>query len=159
MSDASLPPASRLPPQPRSGVVLAFDFGEHRIGVAVGDLGLRLAHPVTVLKEAVNDKRFDAIAVLIGEWKPALLVVGVPVHEDGVPHEAQRLCRLFARRLKGRFNLPVRLMDERLSSWSAAQALRETGVKARRRKDMLDAVAAQHILQSYFLEPDRAVDA
>lgn len=157
MSDVNPHPASPIPPH--GGAVLAFDFGEQRIGVAVGDLGLRLAHPVAVLREAAGDRRFDAIAALIGEWKPALLVVGVPVQEDGAPHEAQRLCRRFARRLKGRFNLPVQLMDERLSSWSAAQALREAGVEGRRQKEMLDAVAAQHILQSYFLEPDRAVDA
>ncbi|HQR50017.1 MAG TPA: Holliday junction resolvase RuvX [Methylophilaceae bacterium] len=135
---------------PEAGTVLAFDFGERRIGVALGDFGLGIAHPLATIDTESNDARFKAIAAMIGEWKPAQLVVGLPAYLDGAEHELSRLCRKFANRLHGRFGLPVALVDERLTSAEASQSLREAGVGSRRQKPMLDQVAAQHILQSYF---------
>ena len=70
-------------PEAVSGTVLAFDFGEKRIGVALGDLGLGLAHPLVTVSDAITERRFDAIAKLIAEWRPVLLVVGLPTHADG----------------------------------------------------------------------------
>lgn len=134
---------------PESGAVLAFDFGERRIGVALGDLTLRIAHPLATIDTESNDARFSAIARMIGEWQPARLVVGLPSHLDGTEHELTRLSRKFAHRLHGRFGLPVALVDERLSSAEASQSLRNAGVHGRKQKPMLDQVAAQHILQSY----------
>lgn len=134
---------------PEAGAVLAFDFGERRIGVALGDLGLGIAHPLTTIDSESNDERFAAIAAMIAEWKPAQLVVGLPAHLDGAEHELSRLCRKFANRLHGRFNLPVALVDERLTSAEASQSLLEAGIGGRKQKPMLDQVAAQHILQSY----------
>ncbi len=129
--------------------VLAFDFGEKRIGVAVGDTAVGIAHPLqTILAESV-DARFAAIAALIEEWRPTRLVVGLPVHLDGAEHEFTRLARKFANRLRGRFNLPVALVDERLSSAEASQSLKAIGIAGRRQKPVLDQVAAQHILQRY----------
>jgi len=147
-----VPPYSSLltPHVPQSGTVLAFDFGERRIGVALGDFGLGIAHPLATIGTESNDERFAAIAALIAEWKPAQLVVGLPAHMDGVEHDLSRLCRKFANRLHGRFTLPVALVDERLTSAEASQSLREAGIGGRRQKPMLDQVAAQHILQSYF---------
>jgi putative holliday junction resolvase len=135
---------------PEAVTVLAFDFGERRIGVALGDLALGIAHPLATIDTESNDARFAAIAAMIAEWKPAQLVVGLPAHLDGVEHDMSRLCRRFANRLHGRFGLPVELVDERLTSAEASQSLREAGVGGRRQKPMLDQVAAQHILQSYF---------
>ena len=134
----------------RQGCVLGFDFGEKRIGVAIGEHLLSIAHPLATIDEEANDKRFAAIAALINEWQPAYLVVGLPSYLNGDEHELTQLCRKFARRLEGRFNLPVTLVDERLSSAEASQALRQTGITGRKQKPMLDQVAAQHILQSYF---------
>ena len=94
-------------------------------------------------------RRFAAIASLIDEWRPARLVVGLPAYLDGTEHELSRLARKFANRLHGRFNLPVALVDERLSSAQASQSLKETGIGGRRQKPLLDQVAAQHILQTY----------
>lgn len=135
---------------PQSGPVLAFDFGEKRIGVAVGDWEIGIAHPLETIAEEGNDARFAAIARLLEEWKPLQLVVGLPAWLDGEEHELSRLCRRFARRLEGRFNLPVALVDERLSSMAASQSLNEIGLRGRSQKAVLDQVAAQHILQSYF---------
>jgi len=130
--------------------VLAFDFGAKRIGAAVGDGALRIAHPLTTITAASKPQRYAAIGALIAEWQPALLVVGLPAHLDGTEHEVSRLARKFARELGARFGLPIELVDERLTSAAAGQSLRDTGVAARRRKPLVDRVAAQHILQDYF---------
>lgn len=133
-----------------SGTALAFDFGEKRIGVAVGESSLGIAHPLQTITEEANDARFAAIAALIAEWRPGCLVVGLPRYLDGSEHELSRLCRKFAQRLHGRFKLPVFLVDERLSSAEASQSLRQVGIHGRRQKPVLDQVAAQTILQSFF---------
>ena len=133
----------------RNSTVLGFDFGLKRIGVAVGDLELGLAHPLTTIEGESNDQRFGAIGALLREWKPALVVVGLPAHLDGVEHEMSARCQRFAHQLEGRFGLKVALVDERLSSAEASEDLGEIGVRGRRQKTVLDQVAAQRILQSY----------
>jgi len=136
----------------KAGTVLAFDFGAKRIGVAVGESRLRIAHPVATIPAPDRRTRFAAIEQLIAEWRPDLLVVGLPAHMDGNEHEMSRRCRNFARSLEGRFRIPVHLVDERLSSRAAQSALAEAGAAHRRRKAALDPVAAQLILQSFFDE-------
>lgn len=137
---------------PRTGTVLAFDFGTRRIGVAVGDFETRLAHPLTTVAAADNRARFDSIERLIAEWRPALLVVGQPSRSDGSEHPVGQLARRFAQRLHGRFGLPTRLVDEHLTSHDAEQSLRNAGARGARLKAGLDAVAAQRILEAYFGE-------
>lgn len=140
----------------RSGTVLGFDFGLKRVGVAVGTLELALAHPLETINSEANAVRFERIATLIGEWSPVLLVVGMPHHDDGAPHEFAPTCLRFANRLKGRFGLPVAWVDERYSSTAASMALTGSGVHGRKQKTMLDQVAAQQILQQYFDESESA---
>lgn len=134
----------------QTGTVLAFDFGIKRIGVAVGDLELKLAHPLATVNEENTIRRFDQIARLIKEWAPVLLVVGLPAHADGTEHEISRLSRRFARRLEGRFGIGTLLVDECYTSALAEAALRQAGVTGNMRKPVLDQVAAQLILQAYF---------
>ena len=134
----------------QSGTVLAFDFGERRIGIAVGEHLINSANPLTTIDNESNEVRFAAITQLINEWQPKLLVVGLPLSLDGSETEVTQLCKKFARRLNGRFNLPVIMVDERYSSTEASQLLNETGIKGRAQKAMLDQVAAQTILRSYF---------
>lgn len=142
-----------MSPRPEQGAVLAFDFGEKRIGVATGELSLGIAHALTVINAEDNNTRFIQIADLIAEWRPVLLVVGVASHDDGAVHETGRLARRFGQRLHGRFNLPVEFIDERLTSHAAEAALRESGARADRRAAMLDAAAAAEILRSWFATP------
>jgi putative Holliday junction resolvase len=134
----------------QSGTVLAFDFGERRIGIAVGEHLINSANPLTTIDNESNEVRFAAITQLIKEWQPKLLVVGLPLSLDGSETEVTQLCKKFARRLNGRFNLPVIMIDERYSSTEASQLLNESGIKGRAQKAMLDQVAAQTILRSYF---------
>ena len=146
-------PASGSPGAHRpSGTILAFDFGEKRIGVAVGETQLTLAHPLATIAAEQTSVRFEAIARLIDEWQPRLLVVGLPVHMDDSEHALTARARRFGRQLEGRFNLPVALVDERLSTREAVSLLHAAGVEARRQKQVRDQVAAQTILQAYFDE-------
>lgn len=124
----------------QSGTVLAFDFGERRIGIAVGEHLIHSANPLTTIDNESNEVRFAAITELINEWQPKLLVVGLPLSLDGSETEMTQLCKKFARRLNGRFNLPIALIDERYSSAEASQLLNQTGIKGRAQKAMLDQV-------------------
>ena len=133
-----------------SGTVLAFDFGEKRIGVAVGETTLKMAHPLTTIHAEDNATKFSKIAGLITEWQAQLLVVGLPMYLNGETHILTNLSKKFAQRLEGRFNLPVVMVDERLSSAEAAQVLKDSGITGIAQKEMLDQVAAKTILQSYF---------
>jgi putative holliday junction resolvase len=146
---------SHLPIRERSypditGTVLAFDFGEKRIGVAVGETMLKTAHAHTTIHSETNEIRFTEIKKLIDDWQPSLLIVGLPTYLDGTAHQLTQLAKKFAQRLEGRFNLPVMMIDERLSSAEASQQLLEAGISTREQKSIIDAVAAQVILQSYF---------
>jgi putative Holliday junction resolvase len=143
-------PASTFIP---SGTLLAFDFGTKRIGIAVGNTLLRSANPLTTINDEKTDARFARIEVLLKEWQPGALVVGLPSNDDGTPHELTALCRRFANRLKGRFNLPVILVDERYTSLAASAQLNEQGIRGRQQKTLIDQYAAQQILQAYFDEP------
>jgi putative Holliday junction resolvase len=134
----------------RAGTVLAFDFGTRRIGVAVGESLLRLAHPLTTIAEEQTERRYAAIEVLIREWHPGQLVVGLPVHADGTEHDMTARARKFARRLEGRFALPVALVDERYTTDAAVEAMRSAGTPGRSREAVRDQLAAQIILQAYF---------
>ena len=156
MTAPAISPAVRPALQTKSATVLAFDFGEQRVGTAIGDTGVGIAHPLMTVAAADKKSRYAAIAALIAEWRPALLVVGLPAHLDGTEHELSHLARKFARELNGRFNLPVELVDERLTSASAESSLAEAGVASRKRKPVIDQVAAQHILQAYLDERARA---
>ncbi|HEX7982862.1 putative Holliday junction resolvase [Duganella sp. 1411] len=120
--------------------VFAFDFGVKRIGVAMGNTMIRQAQPVKVISAIDNATRFADIGALLDEWKPARLVVGLPMHPDGAEHEMTARARKFANQLHGRFNLPVELVDERYSS----------AVISAKRGEVIDDRAAAIILQQYF---------
>jgi putative Holliday junction resolvase len=97
---------------------LAFDFGTLRVGVATGNTLTRSAQPLRTVA-ATGDARFDAIAKLIAEWQPDALVVGIPFHPDGAPHDNTARARRFARQLHGRFGLTVHEVDERYTTTEA----------------------------------------
>jgi len=97
---------------------LSFDFSLKRVGVASGNSLTRSATPLTTLTQD-GDARFAAIARLICDWQPAALVVGVPRHPDGAPHDNTARAQRFARQLAGRFGLPVHEVDERYTSVAA----------------------------------------
>ena len=138
----------------QAGSVLAFDFGIKRIGVAIGtQLGAGRpgsASALTTIDDEPNDARFAAIAALIAEWQPVLLLVGRPLDDDGTPHDMTARCERVAKQLRGRFRLPVEDVDERFSSTEADASLRQRGLSWQQRKARIDAEAALVILQSWF---------
>jgi len=125
----------------RPQTFLAFDFGTVRVGVATGNSLTRSATPLATLSQT-GDARFAAIGKLIAEWQPDALVVGVPLHPDGAPHDNTRRAQRFARQLHGRFGLPVHEVDERYTSVEAG---------ARGATD-LDAASAALILEQFLRE-------
>jgi len=139
--------------------VLAFDFGTRKIGVAVGNTIVRVAHPLTTIQGEANAVRFAAIGALVVEWAPGTLVVGRPLDGDGSEHDMTARAERFARQLEARFGLPVVRIDERFTTRAAATVLGEAGVHGRAREAALDEVAAQLILQSWFDEPNSAITA
>jgi len=96
-----------------------------------------------------------AIAALIAEWQPQALVVGVPFHPDGAPHDNTRRAQRFARQLQGRFGLPVHEVDERYSSSEAKEALRDEG-RWPAAKGVVDARAAGILLRRWLDGEDQA---
>ena len=117
---------------------LGLDFGEKNTGLALGNRLLRSAQAHGTVR-AQGDARFVAIAKVVQEWQPAALVVGVPFHPDGQPHDNTRRARRFARQLQGRFKLPVFEVDER---YSTTEALSQGAKDA-------DAAAACIILEQF----------
>ena len=144
--------ATARPSARPAGTILAFDFGTRRIGVAVGELETGLAHPLATIAALRRDERFKAIGNLIEEWRPTLVLIGLPFHADGAEHELTASARRFARQLEGRFGVTVALADERFTTLAAGEALATAGVKARNQRGVRDQVAAQLILQAYLDE-------
>jgi putative Holliday junction resolvase len=101
--------------------ILAFDFGEKRIGVAVGNTFAKTAQALTIIEQKNQDERFKAIERLIDEWQPDFLVVGLPMYPDGVAHEMTRKAQRFGNQLKGRFQKNIVWVDERYSSVAVAR--------------------------------------
>jgi len=130
------------------GAVLALDLGAARIGVAVSDPERHVAMPLgTIRTGAPQDLK--AVASLVREHGVGLVVVGDPVNLSGAPGESSRHAAAFAEALRSALTVPVELFDERLTTVEAERMLSAAGVKGRRRREVVDQVAATVILQSY----------
>jgi putative Holliday junction resolvase len=137
-------------------VVLAFDFGRRRIGVACGDTVSRTAAPLDAMPVGTDGPRWQLIDALLRDWQPALIVVGLPYNVDGSDSPMTSAARAFAAELERRCLLQVVLVDERYSSMEAEARLksaRESGLRRRRVvKADVDAAAACVILERWFSE-------
>ena len=126
--------------------LLGFDYGKLRIGIAVGQDITGTATALCTLNCPDGRPDWDKISRLVHEWSPGALIVGLPLHADGSNSATTRRARNFARELETRYQLPVYVMDERLSSHAA----KEVQSKAPGRdKDGIDAIAARIILQNW----------
>ena len=126
-------------------IILGFDFGLKRIGVAVGNGVTATASALAPLRANEGNPDWEAVRRLLEEGKPQRLVVGLPLNMDGTPSEMSARAERFARRLEGRFNLRCEMMDERLSTFEARGLIAESGSEASR-----DSVAACLVLESWF---------
>jgi putative Holliday junction resolvase len=135
--------------------VLGFDYGKARIGVAVANTLAGIATPQSTVMARDGVPDWDAITRCLQEWKPARLVVGMPRKLDGTDSAMQEPIERFIRQLQGRYNLPVDVVSEQLSSREAEQRLklaRQAGRKRKVRKEEIDQVAAAIILESWMQE-------
>ena len=130
-------------------ILLGFDFGMKRIGVAVGQTVTKTARPLETLKAKQGVPHWEKILKLIKTWQPDALIVGIPLNMDGTPQPLTEAAEQFANELKKRFELPVYGIDERLSTKDARERLfKEGGFKALQ-DGQVDSVAAQLILQNW----------
>jgi putative Holliday junction resolvase len=155
MPDPS-PPGTPVRTSSAPKIVLAFDFGLRRIGIACGDTVSRAASPLKAIAAVSGAPPWEVIAALLREWQPDLAVVGLPYNVDGSDSEMTQAARGFAAELARRFALKIELVDERYSSREAESRLksaRESGLRRRRvAKADVDAAAACVILERWFTE-------
>lgn len=129
--------------------ILAVDLGKVRTGIAVCDPGEILASPLTVIRQPNREKLAEEIAALAIREKAEELVVGHPVNMDGSQGDSAKGAQEFAQVLRERTGLPVTLRDERGTTITAHGYLNETDTRGKKRKAVVDAVAAVIILQDY----------
>jgi putative Holliday junction resolvase len=140
---------SDTPDSSLEGIVLGFDFGTKKIGVAVGQTVTKTANPLGLLRADQGVPRWESIQKLISEWQPVALVVGIPLKMDGSPQRVTQQAQQFADALKQRFHLPVFGIDERLTTVEARdRVFQEQGYKGLQ-KTAMDAVAAKIILEAW----------
>lgn len=128
----------------KNQTLLCFDFGEKRIGVAVGQTVTATATALTIIRVVNNKPDWQEIQNLIDEWQPNTFIVGQPFTLEGDRQTMTDAAEKFGRQLAGRFNLPVEMIEEQLSSYEARRELKST-------RD-LDAVAARLILETWLSE-------
>jgi len=139
-----------LASQLNSDTFLGFDFGNKKIGIAIGQSTTAIASPLQTIRSINQQPNWTIISQLIKEWKPAGLVVGISKQSDGTDNLITPRMFKFCRQLEGRYNLPVHQIDEAFSTFEAKQMLfDDLHVNATKLWDVQDQLAAQLILQSW----------
>ena len=130
--------------------VMGFDFGTKSIGIAVGQEITGTANSVGAVKARDGIPNWDEIATHINDWKPDLLVVGLPLNMDGTNQQVTFQAKKFANRLHNNFKLQVETQDERLTTTDAKTRLFEQGGYRNLGKGNVDCMSAVIILESFF---------
>ena len=133
----------------KEGNVLGFDFGQKRIGIAVGNNISKRARALTTIDSLSNNQKFELIQKIIEEWQPVSIVVGVPFNVDGSEHRITNLSKKFAKQLEQKYSLPTHLIDERYTSIEASHEIKDKKIDLKKKKLLIDQIAAKIILQSY----------
>ncbi|SED20925.1 Holliday junction resolvase RuvX [Pseudomonas anguilliseptica] len=133
-------------------LLLGFDYGSKQIGVAVGQVITGQARGLCILKAQNGVPDWQKVEALIKEWQPDAIVVGLPLNMDGTKSEMSDRAEKFARRLNGRFNLPVHTHDERLTTYEAKGQRLQQGQNSGYRERPVDALAAALLLQGWLEE-------
>jgi putative Holliday junction resolvase len=136
-------------------ILLGFDFGMKRIGVAVGQTVTKTARPLGVIRATLGVPQWDAIKKHIQDWRPDALVVGVPLNMDGSEQPLTQAARQFSDTLAARFHLPVFGIDERLTSVEAKDRIFNEGGYRALKNSQIDSIAAQLILQNWLTQTNQ----
>lgn len=134
--------------------VLGFDFGTKKSGVATGQRITATAAPLAPLAMRDGIPDWLVIEQLIKEWRPQLLLVGLPLNMDDTESELSHLARKFGRRLHHRFNLPVLMVDERLTSRAAKELLKDISQRRKGKLPSLDSTAAVLMVEGWLAAPE-----
>jgi putative Holliday junction resolvase len=146
-----------MPNSIKHQTIMAFDYGLRQIGVAHGQTLTANAEGIGILQASDGVPNWDDVKAMLNEWKPNLILVGLPLNMDGSESELSRLARKFARRLQGRFNVDALMVDERLTSQDAKSSLRDSSSNREGNKidlTKIDHLAAALILQSWLDQPN-----
>ncbi|MEM7026684.1 MAG: Holliday junction resolvase RuvX [Pseudomonadota bacterium] len=134
---------------PENQTLLCFDLGLQRIGVAVGQTITNTATPLDTINTKNEKPDWQQISDIIEQWHPNRLIVGYPLQMDDNAQAMTKHAERFVRQLEGRYQLPVEIVDERLSSYEARQRIKSTY--------NVDPVAAQVILETWFSEQEQTL--
>ncbi|RLA04991.1 MAG: Holliday junction resolvase RuvX [Gammaproteobacteria bacterium] len=135
-----------------SKCIVAFDYGEKRIGVAIGQSITETANPLKALNANSGQPNWQEVEKILKEWQPDFLVVGLPLNMDGTEQLLTKRATKFSNRLEGRFGIKVKMMDERLTSVEAREQLFSSSGYKGLQKNSIDSQAACLILESWFHE-------
>ncbi|GAB1265863.1 Holliday junction resolvase RuvX [Aurantivibrio infirmus] len=133
-----------------SKTLIAFDFGTQSIGLAVGQTITSTATELTPIKARDGIPNWENVEKILREWEPDNLVVGLPLNMDGSDSEMSKRARKFSNRLREKYKLPVELIDERLSTYSAKNEAMDRRQTLDFSKNPVDSIAARLILESWF---------
>ena len=133
----------------REGNIIGFDFGQKRIGVAIGNNISKSAQALITIESTSSNQKFEVIQKIMDEWQPVSIVVGVPFNVDGSEHKVTNLCKKFAKQLEQKYALPIHLIDERYTSIEASYEIHDKKIDLKKKKLLIDQIAAKIILQSY----------
>jgi putative Holliday junction resolvase len=132
------------------GNILSFDFGEKRIGVAIGNSITKISHPLETINTSKNTERYKLIELLLKTWEPVKLVIGYPLNDDGTLSKMSLLAKKFGIKLTNKYKIPIAMIDERFTSSEADLELKKIEKNFKKRKIVVDQVAAMIILDSFF---------
>lgn len=142
----------KTPPE----VVLGFDFGTKRIGIAVGQTITKTARPLKTIETYAGEPNWEEIVKIIQHWQPDALLVGIPLNMDGTEQYLTELAKRFAKQLEEHSKLPVYGVDERLTTKDAREKIFSKGGFKALQKNPVDSVAAQIIIETWFMQSDHS---
>ena len=133
-------------------IVMGFDFGSKKIGIAIGQTVTQTARPIDTIQNKNGVPNWDAVSKLIKKWQPDALIVGIPLNMDGTEQPITHAAREFSHQLKEKYRINIFEIDERLTTKDAREQLFTKGGFKALQDGQVDRVAAQLILQNWFAE-------
>ncbi len=147
-----------MPRSTAHGQILALDVGDRRIGVAISNETRTMAVPHAVVERQNREDDLNRLCDMVRETEAKMLVVGLPLNMDGTEGPKAHQIRRLISHLKGRLEIPVTTWDERLTTVAAEKMLVERGMRRKKRKGVIDTVAAQLILQNFLDHKNLSMD-
>ncbi len=143
-----------MPDASHPGLIMAFDFGTQKMGMAIGQAAIQSANPLTLFPMKDGIPNWEHLLKIVKEWQPDLFLVGLPLNMDESESEFSARARKFARRLRHQTNIETLMVDERLTTREARSELSQYQAQGGNRKLAADSIAAALLIESWYREPD-----